>query len=208
MTVNFRVAILPAALAVAFAAAGAASAQPSNSSPAPDQAPVQNPAKDQAQPAPTPAAPAVTIPPPPPGKGQVVFYRPFGLVGAVMSFHIHENGKNVGHLGMSRYRIVVADPGKHRYEMSSEAVTSVILEVDAGETYYVRQTMSVGLMLHHPNLQPSDEAAFQAAAAKLKPDTEALPADGDKPQTDWFQARPGPGVARRPRIGVEAKARL
>jgi hypothetical protein len=43
-----------------------------------------------------------------------------------------------------------------------------VLEVEAGETYYVEGKLGAGILAGRPNLSPSDQAAFEAAKPKLK----------------------------------------
>ena len=149
----------------AKAAAIELQAEPTSSAPASPPAAVPAPT-----PAPTPApvAPATKIAPPPAGKGQIVFFRPFELLGLALSFDVREGEADLGHLSLGRYLVIVSEPGTHTYSMRSEAKTSVTLEIESGETYYVKQTMTVGFLVHRPNLTPSDEASFDAAADKLK----------------------------------------
>jgi len=42
------------------------------------------------------------------------------------------------------------------------------MEVEAGETYYVNGSISMGVLAGNSNLSPSDAAAYQASLPKLK----------------------------------------
>jgi len=42
------------------------------------------------------------------------------------------------------------------------------MEIEAGETYYVQATVTMGLLAFRPNLSPSDQATFDGMADKLK----------------------------------------
>ena len=53
--------------------------------------------------------------------------------------------------------------------MVSEAKDLLNLEVEAGETHYVVGGITMGFMAGRPNLSPSDQAAFDGMASKLKP---------------------------------------
>lgn len=124
-----------------------------------------------AEPAAEPAAPAATTAPvigkPAAGKGQIVFFRPTKLMGAVISFKVREEKQELGVLHNGTYFVLDAEPGKHSYVVHSEAKDVVTLEVEAGEVYYVRGSINMGFMLARPNLSPSTAAAFEAENGKL-----------------------------------------
>ncbi|HLK25654.1 MAG TPA: DUF2846 domain-containing protein [Caulobacteraceae bacterium] len=107
-----------------------------------------------------PAAPSGRVSTPPAGKGQVVFFRPFSLAGMALSFSIRDADKGVAKLGPGTYAVYVADPGQHTFTVQSEATDTLHVEVDAGETYYVKQTIGMGIMVGRPHLTPSDETTF------------------------------------------------
>ncbi|MBW8814762.1 MAG: DUF2846 domain-containing protein [Caulobacterales bacterium] len=94
------------------------------------------------------------------GKGQVVFFRPSRFVGAAVSFSVHEGDKGVGKLGNGSYFVLAADPGAHDYSIQMEAKDTLHMEVEAGETYYVQETIGMGVVAARPHLTPSDKATF------------------------------------------------
>jgi hypothetical protein len=103
------------------------------------------------------------VPSPPAGKGEIVFFRPMGA-GIALVPAIHEGDQDVGKVGASSYTIHVADPGDHTYTVKTESTDTLHMEVDAGETYYVKETIGMGLIVGRAHLTPSDAASF----AKLK----------------------------------------
>ena len=113
------------------------------------------------------AATATQITPPPDGKGQVVFFRPSRLKAMVISYSIREGDTTLGKLGNGTYFVLPAEPGLHTYMIQSELKDSLRLEVEPGETYYVMQSMDIGIALARAYLTPSDAAAF--AREKVKP---------------------------------------
>jgi len=126
----------------------------------------------------------VKVPAVPEGKGQIVFFRPSGM-GPLLGFTIHEGDKDIAKVGAGSYYIYTAEPGKHTYEIKSEATDTLKMEVDAGETYYVMESISMGIMVGHPHLTMSDQAAFDKVSARLRPskwEPKAAKAD-DKPAT-------------------------
>lgn len=156
-------------------AAPPAAAQPPAATPAPaaEPAPIATPV-----PAPTPApvatvapAPApVSLPagisPPPAGKGQIVFFRPSRFVGAALSFTVRESGTDLGKLPNGRYFVHVAEPGIHEYEIGRNDVMR--MEIEDGETYYAIQTTQMGVVAGRAVLSPSDKAAFETAAPRMR----------------------------------------
>ncbi len=111
--------------------------------------------------------PAV-ISPPPAGKGQIVFYRTGGLMGAAISCNVREDGKLVGGLSGGKYFVSVVEPGKHVFTTKSEAKDTLNMEIESNETYYVRCTIGAGVMAGRPNLSPVDKAAFDEKSGGLK----------------------------------------
>ena len=103
------------------------------------------------------AAPAV--PPPAPGMGQVVFYRS-GRMGMLVSCRVHENGAVVNRLPPGKYFIHQTTPGAHEYSVRSEATDRLRLEVEEGETQYVRCAIGMGIGMGRPNLSPQSREDF------------------------------------------------
>ena len=63
---------------------------------------------------------------------------------------------------------MVADPGPHAYSIQGEATDTLNMEVDAGETQYVQQSLGIGVVMARPHLTPSDQASFdQLGSLKL-----------------------------------------
>jgi hypothetical protein len=162
----------PAAAPTPAAAPAPASDPASAAAPAPTQAPTPEPTPAPAATATAPAPVAMfshgLFGPPPAGKGQVVFFRKGGLVGAAIVYKVREGTTAYGTLSPGRYFVVVTDPGKHTYVVHSEAKDEMTLEVEEGETYYAEGTVAMGVLVGRPNLTPSNEIAFNAIAKKLK----------------------------------------
>jgi hypothetical protein len=131
--------------------------------PAPADAATAPPAADAA-----PAAANGVISAPPAGKGQIVFFREKKFTGAAIRFKVREGDTELGKLSNGVYFVVPVDPGTHTYTVHSEAKDVLTLEVEAGETYYVKGSVSMGFLAGHPNLSPSDEASFDTLANKLE----------------------------------------
>ncbi|MDB5678548.1 DUF2846 domain-containing protein [Sphingomonas bacterium] len=107
---------------------------------------------------------SATIGAPPAGMGQIIFFRPGSIMGAALGCTVHENGKEVARLGSGKYYLVIATPGKHLYNTQAENVDQLTLEVEAGETYFVKCKVGMGVVAGRPNLSPADRATFEKKA--------------------------------------------
>lgn len=128
------------------------------------------PAADAAAPA-TAAAPAAAnskVGAPQDGKALIVFFRPSKFTGAAIGFKVREGETELGKLRSGKYFTANVEPGTHQYTVHSEAKDVLTMEVEAGETYYVQGTITMGFMAGRPNLSPSDQATFDGMADKLK----------------------------------------
>jgi hypothetical protein len=103
--------------------------------------------------------------------GTVIFYREKSFKGAAVRFKVRENGVELCKLSSGTYCLVQVPAGQHKYEVHSEAKDALTLEVDSGETYYVKSGISMGFMAGHPNLSPSTKEEFEGMKAKLKDNT-------------------------------------
>lgn len=103
---------------------------------------------------------------PPPGKGQVVFFRDNALKASAFAYSIRQDGKVVGTVGRGKYMVLVTEPGLHEYTVQSEVKDALRLEVEPDETYYVRQTMDIGMLITTARLTPSDQKTFESIGPK------------------------------------------
>lgn len=123
----------------------------------------------------TPAAAAVPAPlangliaAPPEGKGQIVFFREKKFAGAAVRYKVREGETELGKLSSGSYFVHVTEPGAHQYTVHSEAKDVLNIEVEAGETYYVLGSVTMGIFAGRPNLSPSDETIFSGMSKDLK----------------------------------------
>lgn len=136
-------------------------------------------AQPQASASETPsAAPAATDAA---GKGHIVFFRPSRLTGGIYTYHVVEVGddgkpaKDAPHLAdlpNGGASAVDVEPGVHSYNITGPMAVNLAedrlrMEVEPGETYYVEQTVRMGLMTGGFKLVPADEARFKASKVKL-----------------------------------------
>jgi hypothetical protein len=102
---------------------------------------------------------AAAVPAPPAGMGQVVFYRS-SMMGALISCRVRENGQVVNKLPPGKYFIHQTTPGAHEYAVKSEAKDTLRIEVEEGETQYVRCAINAGIGVGRPNLSPQSREDF------------------------------------------------
>lgn len=103
----------------------------------------------------------------PADKGQVVFFRESKFAGAAIGFKVREGDTELGKLRSGNYFVATVEPGKHEYNVHGETKDVLALEVEPGETYYVKASISMGFLAGRPNLAPSDEATFLSMSKKL-----------------------------------------
>jgi hypothetical protein len=115
------------------------------------------------------------------GKGRIYFFRPGRLPGAIYTYHIVEVGddgkpakdaERLGDLPNGGAFILDVEPGIHSYNITgpmavNKAEDRLRLEVEPGETYYVEQTVRMGMVTGGFRLTPADEARFKTFKVKL-----------------------------------------
>lgn len=155
---------------------------------APDAAPAAAPTAEAvpvATPAPAPVAETpgaeTTAPAVAEAKGKIVFFRPWRLAGGAYTYYIVETGDDgkstketprLGGLPNGGAFVLEVEPGIHSYNIrgpmaDNRADDRLRLEVEPGETYYIEQTVRMGLITGGFRLVPGDEARFIASKVKL-----------------------------------------
>jgi len=138
---------------------------------------VETAAIPAAAPAPPAPAPAIitksgTIGEAPTGKAQIVFWRPGSLMGMALGCTVREgegaDEVEVARLGAGKYWVHTAEPGKHVYYTTGEATDRLNMELEDGETYFVRCSIGMGIMSGRAQVSPSDRATFSGRAKKMK----------------------------------------
>lgn len=102
------------------------------------------------------------------GMAQVVFFRPGSMIGAALGCTVHEANNQVARLGSGKYYVIDAAPGKHQYFTQGEVTDRLNLEVEDGETYFVKCNIGMGIASGRANLSPSDRDTFAHKAKGLK----------------------------------------
>jgi len=108
----------------------------------------------------------VVVPAPPPGKAQIVFFRDGGYAGSAISCAVSEKGVKLSSLPPRRFFILVADPGKHTYSVSSEAKDEIFFDLKPGQTNFVKCHVEMGFFAGHPKLDVAEELQFTSKTWK------------------------------------------
>ena len=107
---------------------------------------------------------AFEVPAPPEGKGQILFYRTNGIQGAALGCGIFdaEGTEKLSSLGRGTYFILASEPGERSFKAKSiESKDILTLEVEEGETQFVRCKIKMGFLSGRPNISPSSEKEFR-----------------------------------------------
>jgi hypothetical protein len=138
-------------------------------------------AEPVAEPAPAPEAPAATPAPAASEKGKIVFFRPWRLTGGAYTYWVVETGDDgkstketarlAGLPNGGAYALEV-EPGVRSFNIrgpmaDNRAEDRLRIDIEAGETYYVEQTVRMGLVTGGFQLVPADEARFKTSKADL-----------------------------------------
>lgn len=105
------------------------------------------------------------IPTPPAGKGQVIFYRTGGISGAALGCAVFDVGAEdkLSPLGAGKYFVLVSDPGPRSVTVKSlETKDAMTLEIEEGETQFVRCKIKSGFMSGRADIAPSNESEFRS----------------------------------------------
>ena len=105
---------------------------------------------------------------PEPGKAQVVFFRAKKFTGAAAKFIVREGDTEYGRLVSGVYFVRNLEPGRHVFTVHTENKDVTTVELEAGETYFLEGSTSMGAFVGHANLGPSDATTFEAALRKMK----------------------------------------
>ena len=102
-------------------------------------------------------APKIEVPE---GKAVIYFFRT-GFGGGAVKFHVHDmDGKPVGHLGKNGDNFsIIVQPGRHQFWSRAASRNDVILNVEAGKTYYVKGTVNMGFAVGRPVLEEVSASA-------------------------------------------------
>jgi hypothetical protein len=104
-----------------------------------------------------------------PDKATVYVYRSSGFVGGMLSPNVSANGVPLADLPAGGYFVYHAAPGTVELTAHTEAKTSVTVEAKAGESYYIKESIGMGVFAGHPHLElvSADVGAKEIKDCKL-----------------------------------------
>jgi len=91
----------------------------------------------------------------------VYFYRTPGFIGSTYRFNISEKKKIVGAMAQDSYFYLFTSPGEHVFSVDDsnlEQGESITMNVQAGQTYYVRVDIEYEVFGGKPVFTPVDKA--------------------------------------------------
>jgi len=101
-------------------------------------------------------------------KELIVFYREKAFKGGAIRFNLNHGQEPIGALpsGSTLHRYV--EPGQQTFWSQAISKDSVMVNVVAGQTYYIKGVVQMGVLAGRPKLTVVSESEAKAAIAKLK----------------------------------------
>lgn len=108
----------------------------------------------------------------PADKALIYVYREPGFIGGGVSYMVRVNDADVSPLPAGGFFVYQATPGELEFSAKTEARTSVTIDAKAGQTYYIKGTVGIGVFVGHPHLSmvSNDIGAAEIAQCSLVPD--------------------------------------
>lgn len=104
-------------------------------------------------------------------KGLVYVYRVPSIKGAAISYDIKVGENVITTLKNGGYFPYQTNPGEIEFSAATEAKSAITLDVEAGQTYYIKGSLSVGFLMGRPHLSvvPNDLGEKEIQECKLLP---------------------------------------
>jgi hypothetical protein len=93
------------------------------------------------------------FPDPAPEQGLVYFLRERKFVGSAVTYDVRHNDEVIGALADGTYFFYFVDPGTQTFTASTEDSSSRTIDVEAGETYYIKGSLDTGFLVGQPALE-------------------------------------------------------
>lgn len=116
----------------------------------------------------TTSALTADIPQAKPDKGLVIFYRVSSFKGGAIRFNLNHSEGSIGQLLSGTFLYKYLDPGEHSFWSQAISQDSITLNVEAGNTYYVKGDVRMGVFAGRPKFTQMPESQAKADLAKLK----------------------------------------
>ncbi len=103
----------------------------------------------------------------PPDKSSIYLYRNENFGGAIL-MTVTLDGRVAGQTGPKTYFHWVVDPGQHEVSSIAENTSTLILNTEPGESYYIWQEVKMGFWMARSLLQQMDTPTGQAGVLECK----------------------------------------
>lgn len=98
----------------------------------------------------------------------IYFFREWAFTGGGMSYFITEDTRTIGLLKAGSYFAFQTTPGKHTYSAETEARSSVTLDVQPGQVYFIEGGIGMGFWAGRPQLAEVTKPIFDKVRPDLK----------------------------------------
>lgn len=88
----------------------------------------------------------------PPAKSVVYVYRPYNVFGGVLEYPVSCGDASMS-LGPGGYHRLIVDPRHLRCSAHTEVTSAVEFEAEAGQSYYIRESLRFGVIEPHVHLE-------------------------------------------------------
>ena len=118
--------------------------------------------------------------------GLVYFYRPKKSFNPDLEFTIRANGFEINTLSNGGYFTYMAEPGRIQFSARHEVTSYLTLDVEPGQTYYIRGASRPGSLIARPHLELVPSEAAENEVVLCRPINKAdenranLPQDSNK----------------------------
>ena len=102
----------------------------------------------------------------PDNTGLVYLYRPSAFFAGGLSYNVKTGETVITTLKNGGYYPYFSDPGEKEFWAKTEAKSSVTLDVKAGQTYYIKGEVGVGILIARPHLMVVDPEIAEKEIAK------------------------------------------
>ncbi len=101
-------------------------------------------------------------------KARIYVLRPSSM-GSAVPFNVFENDIKMGVLGPDSFLCWEREPGLIEISVKSENLSKVSLDVEAGNVYYIKANVQMGVLKARVKLETLDENTGSELVGKCKP---------------------------------------
>ena len=106
-----------------------------------------------------------------PDRGRIYFYRSASVVGAAIQPDVRLNGESVGSAAPGGFFFVDRPRGNYVASTATEVESKLAFALAAGETKYVRTSISPGILVGHMNFELVSKSTAEGELASLSQTT-------------------------------------